>query len=89
MLLAAEDLPRHWVTDVQPNLDAAWAAAAGLFNANPRLTITELAAVQARLEDLIEPYLNRDHSQTPATARPVRLLAYFLPGPEGGTRRPE
>jgi len=79
MLLATEDLPRRWVEQVEPHLDAGWAGAAGLFNANAVVTAAELAELQARLEDLLEPFLNRDASEVPAEARKVRLLAYFLP----------
>jgi DNA-binding transcriptional ArsR family regulator len=79
MLLAVEDLPRRWVADAEPRLEAEWAGAAGLFNANPVVTADELARIQEELEDLLEPFLNRSPSDAPADARKVRLLAYFLP----------
>jgi hypothetical protein len=79
MLLAVEHLPREWVENVEPGLDARWAGAAGLFNAGVRLTAAELDDVQVELERVLEPYLNRAADDVPADARRVRLLAYFLP----------
>jgi predicted transcriptional regulator len=83
MLLAAADVPARWVADVEPHLDAEWAGAAGLFGANPMVTAPELAGIQEALEDLLEPYLNRNSSEAPAGARKVRLQAFFLPAGEG------
>ncbi len=82
MLLAAADVPARWVSDVEPHLDAEWAGAAGLFGANPMVTAPELAGIQEALEDLLEPYLNRDSSEAPAGARKVRVQAFFLPAGE-------
>jgi predicted transcriptional regulator len=79
MLLAAADVPARWVADVEPRLDAEWAGAAGLFGASPVITASELAGIQAALEELLEPYLNRQSSDVPAGARKVRLQAFFLP----------
>ena len=42
MLLAISHLPRQWVEEVEPQLDDAWAGAAGLFNAGVALTSDEL-----------------------------------------------
>ena len=80
MLLAVADLPREWVEQVEPQLDDAWAGAAGLFNAGVALTSDELNRVQEELEELLLPYLNRSEADRPAAARQVRVLAYFLPG---------
>ena len=79
MLLQYVDLPRRWVADTEPQLEIAWARAAGLFNAGVALTPDELRAVQADLETLLMPYLTRSAPDTPADARRVRLLAYFMP----------
>ena len=78
MLLKYADLPREWVEDVEPQLELPWVRAAGLFNAKLMLTPDELRQVQADLEQLLGPYLNR--AESPADARGVRMLAYFLPG---------
>ena len=80
MLLAVEHLPRQWVEEVEPQLDDAWAGAAGLFNAGVALTSEELNRVQEELEELLLPYLNRSEADRPEGARQVRMLAYFLPG---------
>jgi hypothetical protein len=80
MLLAVADLPREWVEQVEPQLDDAWAGAAGLFNAGVALTSDELNRVQEELEELLLPYLNRSEADRPEAARQVRVLAYFLPG---------
>jgi hypothetical protein len=79
MLLAVEHLPREWVQHVEPQLDDAWAGAAGLFNARLALTAEELNRVQEDLEELLLPYLNRSEADRPDSARQVRVLSYFLP----------
>ena len=79
MLGAAADTPRRWLADVEPTLDDHWAGAAGMFNAGVVLTSEEVEHVQAELEVLLEPYLNRPVGDRPADARRIRLLAYFLP----------
>src|SRR5262245_19480502 len=53
MLLAVEGPPPRWVADAEPHLDAQWAGAAGMFNANPVLTAEELAELQEDLEELL------------------------------------
>jgi DNA-binding transcriptional ArsR family regulator len=83
MLGDAADLPRRWLDEVEPGLDARWAAAAGLFNAGVVLTPDEVEHVQEELERTLEPYLNRGEGDRPSNARRVRLIAYFLPGPGG------
>jgi DNA-binding transcriptional ArsR family regulator len=77
MLLNYERVPREWVEGVEPRLDLAWAQAAGLFNAGLSVTAEELRTIQADLETLLKPYLNR--ADPPEGARRVRMLAYFLP----------
>lgn len=42
------------------------------------MTADELNTIQADLEILLKPYLNR--TDPPADSRRVRILAYFLPG---------
>ena len=81
MLLQYVDLPRAWVADDEPRLELEWARAAGLFNARVALTPDELRSVQEGLEKVLAPYLTRATEDLPATARRVRVLAYFLPEP--------
>ncbi|MEV5962421.1 winged helix-turn-helix domain-containing protein [Kribbella sp. NPDC051952] len=77
MLLSYERLPRDWVENTEPQLELKWARAAGLFNAGMTVTADELNQIQADLEIMLKPYLNR--TEPPADARRVRMLAYFLP----------
>ncbi|TCO12839.1 helix-turn-helix protein [Kribbella steppae] len=77
MLLSNERLPRDWVEGTEPRLELEWARAAGLFNAGLSVTADELNTIQADLETLLTPYLNR--TDPPADSRRVRILAYFLP----------
>jgi hypothetical protein len=79
MLLQYADLPRQWVADTEPLLELEWARASGLFNARVVLTHDELRKVQEDLEVLLSPYLTRDDRNTPAGARTVRILGYFMP----------
>jgi DNA-binding transcriptional ArsR family regulator len=81
MLLAVEQLPRRWVDEVEPELDDDWAGAAGLLNVRVALTADELNELQQGLERVLEPYLTRAETDRPDGARPVRMLAYFLPEP--------
>jgi DNA-binding transcriptional ArsR family regulator len=78
-MLAYDELPSRWVAETEPRLGVEWARAAGLFNARVNLTADELRGVQQRLENVLAPYLTREPDATPAEARPVRVLAYFLP----------
>jgi predicted ArsR family transcriptional regulator len=78
MLLSYEKTPRDWVENTEPQLGLDWARSAGLFNAGLSVTADELNTIQADLEILLKPYLNR--TEAPADSRRVRILAYFLPG---------
>jgi hypothetical protein len=77
MLLRTEHIPRRWVQDDAPGLDGPRFEATGLLNARLTMTPAELNDLQEQLERLIEPYLNRDHSDE--STGQVRLLAYVLP----------
>jgi hypothetical protein len=77
MLLRYVDLPRIWAEQQSPRLPVEWARASGLVNARVTMTSDELEGLQERLEELLEPLINRE--QPPDGARPVRVLAYFLP----------
>ena len=79
MMLAYDELPGDWVAETEPHLELDWVRAAGLFNARVDLTPDELRRVQESLENALSPYLTRDQDTTPAEARPVRILGYFLP----------
>jgi DNA-binding transcriptional ArsR family regulator len=78
MMLAYADLPARWVAETEPQLELDWVRASGLFNARVALTPDELRSVERGLERLLEPFLTREGG-APPTARPVRILSYFLP----------
>jgi hypothetical protein len=82
MLLREADRPQRWVATDEPRLTVDWARAAGMFNARVRLTADELRAVQEDLERVLAPYTSR--ADAPVDTAPVRVLAYFLPEPQGG-----
>jgi hypothetical protein len=81
MLVKYATVPSEWVRRTEPRLDVTWARAAGLFNARVELTPEELGRLQADLERLLEPFLNRPAADRPLDAAPVRITAYFLPEP--------
>jgi DNA-binding transcriptional ArsR family regulator len=81
MLVKYASVPSEWVRRTEPRLDVTWARAAGLFNARVELTPEELGRLQADLERLLEPFLNRPAGDRPLDAAPVRITAYFLPEP--------
>jgi len=81
MLVKYASLPVEWVRDLEPQLDVAWARAAGLLNARVDLTPDELRGLQEDLERLLEPFINRPADVRPPDAAPVRITAYFLPEP--------
>jgi DNA-binding transcriptional ArsR family regulator len=81
MLVKYASPPAEWVRSVEPQLDVAWARAAGLFNARPELAPDELRRLQEDLERLLEPFVNRPAGERPLDAAPVRITAYFLPEP--------
>lgn len=78
LMLAYDDLPARWVADIEPQLELDWVRASGLLNARVALTPEELRSVELGLERLLEPFLTRE-SNAPPSARPVRILSYFLP----------
>ena len=77
MLLQYVDLPRSWVHDQEPQLTLEWARAVGLLNVRLRVTADELRALQAAIEDVLEPYLTRPAA--PPDASHARILGYFMP----------
>jgi hypothetical protein len=78
MLLDGADAPRRWVEDESPRLEPEWMAASGRLSVRVALTPDELNEIQAALERVLEPYLNRS-APVPDTAREVQILSYFLP----------
>jgi hypothetical protein len=87
MLATYAELPAAWTRDLEPQLDVAWARAAGLFNARIDLTPDELRELQDGLERLLEPFTTRGVDDLPAGAAPVRMMAFFMPEPSARTSR--
>jgi predicted transcriptional regulator len=83
MLTTYAELPAAWTRDLEPQLDVAWARAAGLFNARVDLTPDELRDLQDGLERLLEPFTTRAADDLPAGAAPVRMMAFFMPEASG------
>jgi hypothetical protein len=79
MFLSSVDLPRRWVADDEPRLEADRARAAGLLNARVSATADELRDLQDGLERLLEPLITRDADDLPDGAAPARILSYFMP----------
>ena len=79
MMLQYVDLPRRWIAEVEPRLELEWVRVAGLFNARVNMTAAELGQLQEGLERLMEPFTTRAANAAPRGARPMRLLAYFMP----------
>jgi hypothetical protein len=72
-------LPRRWADEVQPGLSSSWWRASGVLNVGTTLSTAELNDIQAKMEALLEPYVNRPPSQYPQDSRRVRLLSFFMP----------
>lgn len=79
MFLRYGDLPKRWITEVEPGLEPEWRRLGGL--ANTRLTVTadELARIEDAIEQVIEPYVVRDSGDRPAGSRGVQLMRFVLP----------
>ncbi|HZM83935.1 MAG TPA: hypothetical protein VFC19_50095 [Candidatus Limnocylindrales bacterium] len=78
MLLDGADTPRRWVREEMHRLEALWFAAAGKLSVRVGLTPRELDEIQAAIEKLLEPYVNR-RDEAVDDLRDVRILGYFLP----------
>jgi DNA-binding transcriptional ArsR family regulator len=77
VFLRAHELPKRWLADDEPHLEPEWRGVSGLSNARVSMTIEEAQALDARMEALLEPYVNRDPA--PEGTRKVRWLRYVLP----------
>ncbi len=81
-LEAAEgDIAHRWRQDVLPTLDDDWASAAGRWDTTIIATTQELAQIEAAVEALLTPYVQRKGApeDTPDGARRVRILRYTMP----------
>jgi DNA-binding transcriptional ArsR family regulator len=81
MFLRADELPRRWMAEAEPRLEPEWRKVSGFVNVRMKLTPEEAEALDARMEELLIPFVTRDVSETPEGARDVRLLRYLMPEP--------
>ncbi|WP_377641556.1 ArsR/SmtB family transcription factor [Oryzobacter terrae] len=80
------DVLADWERDVEPTLPEAWLDVAVRASTRVLVTLEEAAAIEARVEELLAPYVLRkdDPASAPAGARSVRLVRYTLPDAEDG-----
>jgi DNA-binding transcriptional ArsR family regulator len=81
MFVKSASVPTEWIARTEPQLDATWARASGIFSARPKLAPDELRRLQDDLEELLEPFLTRPAGDGPPDSAPVRITAFFLPEP--------
>jgi DNA-binding transcriptional ArsR family regulator len=81
MFLRADEFPRRWMAEAEPRLEPEWRKVSGFVNVRMKLTPEEAEALDARMEELLIPFVTRDVSGTPEGARDVRLLRYLMPEP--------
>jgi DNA-binding transcriptional ArsR family regulator len=77
MYAAAREQAERWMVETRPQLSLEWLRHSGLSNTTVRLTADELAAVAARIDELLAPFVHR--TDAPDDARPVRILRHYLP----------
>ena len=69
----------QWLEHDEGRLPAPWRQESGLANTRVKLTLDEMKAVEAAIEQVLVPYVLRGDDAQPADARPVRLLRFVLP----------
>ncbi len=71
----------RWLAEVEPALDDQWSREAGSGNTGLVLTVAEARRLERDIERLLEPYVTREGSDVPESARAVRMLRFLLPEP--------
>lgn len=74
-----DGLLERWSTLTRPRLELRWLQVASRWNTELVATPDELRRLEEGLEQLVAPLANRDLTQLPEGARPVRMLHYLLP----------
>lgn len=79
--VADGDVAEHWRQEVLPTLPGKWAAAAGRWDTTIIATRQELAQIDAAVEALLTPYVQRKDAphDAPKGARVVRVLRQTMP----------
>jgi DNA-binding transcriptional ArsR family regulator len=80
MMNQALEAAQQWLVETEPDLDPAWSRLAGSANTTLVVTTAEAEAIEAAIEQLLAPYVQRrDAGDIPAGARAVRYLRISLP----------
>jgi len=80
MMNQALEAAQHWLADTEPTLEPEWRRRAGSANTLLVVTAEEADAIEAAIEKLLAPYVQRrDAGDLPPDARPVRHLRMSLP----------
>lgn len=79
MYAASLEQVERWRFETRPQLTLEWLQVATLANTQVRLTRDELADLDARIEELLAPFVHRAAADLPAGARRVRILRQYLP----------
>jgi DNA-binding transcriptional ArsR family regulator len=82
------DLVDHWRAVDEPQLEPQWRRLAGRANTRILVTLQELEAVEAAIEQVLAPYVLRKNQPArshPSETRSVRLLRYTLPAKADGS----
>lgn len=83
MFLRYSALPQRWLEQDEPRLEAEWRRLGGLANTRVTVTAAELTAIEAQIEQVLTPYVQRTAENAPAGARGVRVMRYVLPEAPG------
>jgi hypothetical protein len=70
---------QQWSDTVEPILPREWLPYAGTSNTRVVVTVEELAAIEAEIEEILALYVNRPRGDVPPAALGVRLLRYYMP----------
>lgn len=79
---AEGDVVGRWHADVEPHLELDWRRLAGRANTRILATAEELREVEARIEEVLAPFVLRkeaDPADVPTGARGIRILRHVLP----------
>ncbi|MEV4704644.1 helix-turn-helix domain-containing protein [Actinoplanes sp. NPDC049316] len=79
LMITAQEQATAWTTDIAPHLPPEWLRLSGVSNTTVPLTAEELAGLEAKIDELIAPYVHRAEADAPDGARKVRILRHYLP----------
>jgi DNA-binding transcriptional ArsR family regulator len=82
MFLRYHHLPQDWLERDEPQLEPDWRQESGLANTRVTITLDELRRVEAEIENVLAPYVQRGAEGAPPGARGVRMMRYVMPEAE-------